>query len=186
MLGIKRENDDNCSIFLINELSTNYNNNPYEEFNKKKYSEENNFDIHDTSYTTICINEDEEEKFLPSNLLSLSRNPSDILEDNNNNTFMNKLDINSEPFFPKNKSKFNNKNKIGQNIKNNNSNNECQNIKNKKKKCFVMKKGDWICYNCKNLNFAFRVKCNKCELNKEESEQRYMIAGQKILSKLNA
>ena len=184
MLGNKRENND-ISIFLINGLSTNYNNNPYEEFISKKYSEENNLITHDTSDTSICINEDEEEKFLPSGLLSLSRNPSDKMEDNNN-TFMNKLDINSMPFFPKKGSKYNNKNRMRHNINNNNSNNKCEKMKNKKKKNFVMKKGDWICYNCKNLNFAFRDKCNKCKLNKEESEQKYIIAGKNILSELNA
>ena len=184
MSGNKRENNDN-SIFLINELSTNYNNNIYEEFNDKKYSEENNLITHDTSDISICINEDEEEKFLPSGLLSLSRNPSDKMEDNNN-TFMNKLDINSMPFFPKEKSNFNNKKRMRYIINNNNSNNECKTINNKKKRNFVMKKGDWICYNCKNLNFAFRDKCNKCKLNKEESDQKYIIAGKNILSELNA
>ena len=183
MLGIKRENDD-YSIFLINELYTNYNNNPYEEFTEKKYSEQNILNTHDTSYTSICINEDEEEKFLPSDLLSLSRSPSNKMEDNNN-TFINKLDINSMPFFPKKRSKFNNKNRMRHNINHNNSNNEREKMKNKKKKNFVMKKGDWICYNCKNLNFAFRDKCNKCKLNKEESEQKYIIAGKNILSELN-
>ena len=164
------------SIFLINEISTNYHNNPYEEFTDKKYLEENSLNTHDTSDTSICINEDEEEKFIPSGLLSLSRSPSDKIEDNNN-TFMNKLDINSMPFFPKEGSKYNSKNRI---------NNECKKINNKKKRNFVMKKGDWICYNCKNLNFAFRDKCNKCKLNKEESEQKYIIAGKNILSEINA
>ena len=28
------------------------------------------------------------------------------------------------------------------------------------------KKNDWICPICKNLNFSFRVKCNRCGLNK--------------------
>jgi hypothetical protein len=23
--------------------------------------------------------------------------------------------------------------------------------------------GDWICFNCNNLNFSFRKKCNRCK-----------------------
>ena len=30
---------------------------------------------------------------------------------------------------------------------------------------------DWICPNCENLNFAFRNKCNRCGLSKENLEQ---------------
>ena len=29
------------------------------------------------------------------------------------------------------------------------------------------KKNDWICPFCQNLNFSFRVKCNRCGVNKE-------------------
>lgn len=25
------------------------------------------------------------------------------------------------------------------------------------------REGDWICYNCNNLNFSFRKKCNRCK-----------------------
>lgn len=32
------------------------------------------------------------------------------------------------------------------------------------------RQGDWNCSKCKNLNFSFRVKCNKCLITKEESE----------------
>lgn len=28
------------------------------------------------------------------------------------------------------------------------------------------RKGDWVCTNCKNLNFAFRIFCNRCCCNK--------------------
>lgn len=41
-----------------------------------------------------------------------------------------------------------------------------------KKKFFVSREGDWKCPKCKNLNFAFRKKCNKCGLSKEEPEEK--------------
>ena len=41
----------------------------------------------------------------------------------------------------------------------------------KPKKPFEIREGDWTCSNCNNLNFSFRVKCNRCELAKEQSEQ---------------
>ena len=45
----------------------------------------------------------------------------------------------------------------------NNLHNIIQNNKNKKTK------KDWICGFCNNLNYSFRVKCNRCGLNKELS-----------------
>lgn len=35
------------------------------------------------------------------------------------------------------------------------------------------RKGDWSCFNCKNLNFAFRLVCNRCQMKKEDSEKAY-------------
>ena len=36
----------------------------------------------------------------------------------------------------------------------------------KKKKTLVEREGDWLCPKCKNLNFAFRILCNRCKLDK--------------------
>ena len=36
----------------------------------------------------------------------------------------------------------------------------------RKQKPFTEREGDWICNVCKNLNFAFRVECNRCKLPK--------------------
>ena len=47
---------------------------------------------------------------------------------------------------------------------------------NKYKKQFIERPGDWICGKCKNLNFSFREKCNRCNLSK--------IANQKYSSKI--
>ena len=40
----------------------------------------------------------------------------------------------------------------------------------KTKKPFEIREGDWTCSNCNNLNFSFRVKCNRCYISKEQSE----------------
>lgn len=49
--------------------------------------------------------------------------------------------------------------------------NEIQQIEEafKLKKPFVERPGDWVCIKCKNLNFAFRIHCNRCKTSKQES-----------------
>jgi len=42
-----------------------------------------------------------------------------------------------------------------------------------KKSHFVERHGDWICTRCKNLNFSFRIVCNRCKISKAESEVLY-------------
>lgn len=42
----------------------------------------------------------------------------------------------------------------------------------KKKKNFEIREGDWNCFDCHNLNFSFRVKCNRCGLAKEISDKK--------------
>jgi hypothetical protein len=42
----------------------------------------------------------------------------------------------------------------------------------KNHKPFVEREGDWICNNCKNLNFAFRKECNRCKFPKNEMEEK--------------
>ena len=39
----------------------------------------------------------------------------------------------------------------------------------KKYKPFVEREGDWICSQCKNLNFAFRNECNRCKMPKKDA-----------------
>ncbi len=39
----------------------------------------------------------------------------------------------------------------------------------KKKKPLIERKGDWLCPKCRNLNFAFRLICNRCQLPKSEA-----------------
>ena len=38
----------------------------------------------------------------------------------------------------------------------------------KKARPFIERSGDWICKNCKNLNFAFRNECNRCKIPKKD------------------
>jgi aspartate-semialdehyde dehydrogenase len=42
----------------------------------------------------------------------------------------------------------------------------------RKTKVFTEREGDWVCNNCKNLNFAFRVECNRCHLQKDYNEKK--------------
>lgn len=30
--------------------------------------------------------------------------------------------------------------------------------------------GDWVCANCKNLNFSYRAVCNRCSLSHADNE----------------
>ena len=51
-----------------------------------------------------------------------------------------------------------------------NSNGKKQKIKKGNNK-ILERKGDWKCFKCKNLNFAFRKNCHRCYFSKEESEK---------------
>ena len=72
-----------------------------------------------------------------------------------------------------NKSNINNNENEFNNSIENYSNRKFYNFKNEKKKFkpFTGRNGDWICSNCQNLNFAFRIICNRCHIEKIESEK---------------
>jgi len=55
------------------------------------------------------------------------------------------------------------------------------------KKKFCERVGDWVCIICKNLNFKFRVACNRCKCPKENSKMLFERCLQNIAesSKLN-
>ena len=136
---------------------------------------------------------------LPKSLFNSSKNSKksneknnakDLINDNNKvDNIINKLpgdslakhlNLLSEPFIPKSKifsfipiinnSLKNDKNKKREKKKNNN---------------FVKRDGDWTCFKCKNLNFAFRKICNKCKLPKEESEKNFFDVGQELMKLAN-
>ena len=52
---------------------------------------------------------------------------------------------------------------------NNKSNFQNNNMYYKFKKPLIEKAGDWICFNCHNLNFAFRTNCNRCHITKKDN-----------------
>ena len=54
--------------------------------------------------------------------------------------------------------------------------------KKKNKKNFEAREGDWTCYFCKNLNFYFRKKCNRCGVNKDYSESQHDKCMEHVLS----
>lgn len=56
-----------------------------------------------------------------------------------------------------------NMNDVNNNLFTNNSSEK------KRNKPFVERAGDWACIRCKNLNFSFRVTCNRCQLHKSIS-----------------
>ena len=108
-----------------------------------------------------------------------------------------KLDLNSKPFVPKfevypviicsSQAFFANNagNKFGQIpltcLNNYNTSKNYEKKKKKKKVEFVEREGDWSCYKCKNINFSFREKCNKCQFSKEESEKKFAEVGEALL-----
>ena len=146
---------------------------------------------------------------LPKSLFCSSKTKKNEKEEKNSNkkgqldSFVDKkLDLRSEPYVPKYKVYpvviFSNQaflsnnagNKFGQipiNFLNynNSSKNAYEKKKKKKKAEFVEREGDWSCYRCKNVNFSFREKCNKCLLSKEESEKKFAEVGEALLKLAN-
>ena len=91
-------------------------------------------------------------------------NENDEYSNNNDN------DLKDSEFF--NIDFFNNNEKINSIKEEKNNINEKINKKGKKKKKinklknYNIKKGDWLCPKCNNINFAFRTVCNICGINK--------------------
>ena len=132
---------------------------------------------------------------LPKSLFCTNKNKKkDIEEKYSSNTLLEKkLDLTSQPFMPKfkvypvimynNVFHFPNKNgnKFGQLPLNYYNYQKTLERKKKKKVEFVEREGDWSCYRCKNINFSFRDKCNKCQLSKDESEKKFLEVGEALL-----
>ena len=52
---------------------------------------------------------------------------------------------------------------------------------NKLKKPFEIREGDWTCFECQNLNFSFRTKCNRCGLSKEISQSKLFQVNKEMM-----
>ena len=129
-------------------------------------------DIQKSKEKSVCKNEKEKD-----NKINNMNSNSNII-----NSLLSLVD-NGYIFKPKNFKPIydNNKNQILFNKNNNNKNHMKQNMKNNNLFLFNNlnnyrdQKNDWVCTFCNNLNFSFRTKCNRCKVNKEESEKRKNI-----------
>ncbi len=136
-------------------------------------------DLLDTINSSILENEINENDILFSSLHTFNQN------NNQENSPFNFIQINSK--------NLNDSNINIDNIKNVNNNNNEENSeiiipirkKKKQKKNFEVREGDWTCYFCKNLNFSFRKKCNRCGVNKDYSESQHDKCMEHVLSIIN-
>jgi len=149
-------------------------------FIKKDIYLNSSINNNNNNYSKILNNKNRTKSFEINNQINFNSNINNYVNNNNNNFFINDIfymnnnnnlfninnNYNSSKFFEK---------KINYNVNNNklkyNNNNKDINETKKKNKPFTERKGDWICNNCKNLNFAFRLFCNRCHLDKEKSEK---------------
>ena len=123
-------------------------------------------DLLDTINSSILENEINENDILFSSLHNYNNNNQNINQEEEENVKLNDCK-------DKNNSIFNEEN--------------CDIIipirkKKKNKKNFEAREGDWTCYFCKNLNFSFRKKCNRCGVNKDYSESQHDKCMEHVLS----
>lgn len=129
--------DSNCSCLLSKELIEELNSSNFEKtFNSTSQNEEGSNDINSLLYFV-----NNEYKFIPNDYINNIKNNKILFHDNRYERF----------------NKYNFDNYI-----------EKKNIKHKsnKKKIPKEKKKDWICPFCMNLNYAFRMICNRCQIPK--------------------
>ena len=113
------------------------------------------------------------EAFSDNNIISLEQK-----------LFSNFINYNNNPTFGTNNQNMIN-NYYSKSFELHNSQNNNEEFKYKNKKPFIERPGDWICYNCRNINFAFRTKCNRCQITKNinhilNKENQLMLINNKL------
>ena len=171
-------NNLNINLFCNNiYLNGNENKNIKNTNNIINENKENKFDSTNSNFVSNLNN------FIFENAFSLEENKNNSNEKNESSKIFEKLNI---IFNSKNNLKnynpiiFNftqhNNNFNCNNIYNNYNNNIFKNTENKseqhndinvKKNTFCRRPNDWVCSKCCNLNFAFRIYCNRCSAPKE-------------------
>jgi hypothetical protein len=140
----RKETKKDIPKFQLSEPESDNNNKNEDEKNEK----ENNINY-----------SDEKNNIHNNNFNSLYQNNFlNNLNQFNNNLFFNNLQIDNNGIIKNNT--------FMNNIENNNNNNN-------NKKIFKIREGDWNCFNCNNLNFSFRTKCNRCGMTKIISMKKF-------------
>ena len=110
----------------------------------------NNYKYSKNFPNKVCLNLNKNKTFISSNLIF------NFFMNNSLNSFVPEINIQANNYYKNNgKNNFNNEIKL-----------DIQKNPNKKNKKFKKRKGDWNCRICHNINFAFRIECNKCRFPK--------------------
>ena len=136
----------------------------------------NNYNLMKKQFENFNIKNESAENFAKLNELNNNQN----LMMNNQNDFKQYHNLNFDyPYSmmmiqnnqKMNENNFENLAKNEENLLSKSKNKQIPKSDSKKiKKPFVEREGDWVCFQCKNLNFSFRVSCNRCQISKEDNE----------------
>jgi len=119
----------------------------------------NNYELNENESEIVTNNDREENSiiyedikpFINSFLCDIDSIKPEVWDERNENI----IDENNNPF-SENKRNINNKKRKNKKKK-----------KIKKLKNYNIRKGDWLCPDCNNINFHFRTICNICKRNKD-------------------
>ena len=162
-----KENKNRQNKFDFSEKNINENLEELESINSNNEINLNNYIIQNA----FSLNDKNSENLSNSKekLLKIFENIN--LNSNNKiaNFYPNKVDLPNNNI--DNKDNFNISNYINnefyQKMKNNKNNNKCTANGTSKKTPFCQRPNDWLCGKCYNLNFGFRIYCNRCSAPKE-------------------
>jgi hypothetical protein len=177
-INYKKNSIDSKNLFKQNYMNYGHinNNNNNIQNNFTNMNQMNNYNLMKKQFENFNIKNETAENFAKLNELNnnqklMMNNQNDFKQYHNlnfdypysmmmiqNNQKMNKLNFEN---MAKNEENLLSKSKIKQIPKSDSK---------KIKKPFIEREGDWVCFQCKNLNFSFRVSCNRCQISKEENE----------------